>query len=141
MSKVTVTSSFSLSGDPTTTLHRLMGAPADGSSDLASLSKNNYPTAGSKDPNPSNQHVFMNQPLSWWLAELNSGKIKYTPVSNNVNWAYVTASGDSYHMSVAVSNIIIPNKSQSIQKNVTANTTTIVFEAKRGMGRTDLFKY
>ena len=135
-----VSSSFTLTGDATATLHQLMAAPAEGSNDLGTLSTNNYPTAGSKVPNLNNQHVFMKQPLSWWLTELNSGKVKYTPVSNNVNWAYVTASGDSIHISTAVSNMIIPNKTQSVSRNATEKTTTIVFESKKGMGRTDVLR-
>ena len=124
MSNLT-TNVFSLTGNPTETIFSLIASPPEGNSDLSTLSMNNYPS-GDKVPNESNQHVFMNQPLSWWLEELNSGTIQYTPVSSNVNWSYVNASGSTFHIARTVTNIIIPNKTQSVERDSKTNTTTIV---------------
>jgi hemolysin activation/secretion protein len=130
------TSVYSLTGDATATIHSLMAAPQEGSSDILSLSTNNYPY-GDTVPNKDNQHVFMNQPLSWWVTGLNTGTIKYTPISNTVNWSFVNASGSSFYMDRSVTNIVIPNKTQSVTRDDTLKTTTIVFEPKYGLGRMD----
>jgi hypothetical protein len=132
-----ITTSYTLSGDASETINGLMAFPPEGSSDLSSLSSNNYPTSNTI-VNPDNQHVFMNQPLSWWLAGLNAGTIKYTPVSNNVNWSYTDASGTSFHISRTLTNIIIPNRTLSATRDPVSNKTTIVFEEKHGMNRTDV---
>jgi hemolysin activation/secretion protein len=138
MPRFTTTSSYTLNGDDKQTINVLMAVPQEGSSDISTLSTNNYPTSDKTMPNSDNQRVFMNQPLSWWLLGLNSGKIKYTPASNEVNWSYVDSSGNSIHISRNLSNVIIPNKSSSVTRDSKLNTMTIVFEAKHGINRTDV---
>jgi hypothetical protein len=132
-----ITSSYTLTGDSNKTINVLMAVPAEGSSDLSTLSSNNYPTSNTI-VNIDNQRVFMNQPLSWWLSGLNAGTIKYTPVSSNVNWSYTNASGTSFHISRSLTNVIIPNKTLSATRDPMTNKTTIVFEEKHGMKRTDV---
>jgi hypothetical protein len=133
-----MTSSYKLvTSDPTATLHSLMSSPAEGSSDLGTLSTNNYPVSGSKEPNAANQLVFMNQPLSWWLENLNTGTVKYTPFSNEVNWAYMLDSNTPIHISISISNSLIPNKTQSVETDPITRVSTITLEPKYGLCRTD----
>ena len=133
----TVTSVFALTGDATQTLNTLTNTYASGSSDLATLSTTNYLVAGDEMPNPVNQEVFMNQPLSWWLASLNSGVVKYTPVSNYVNWAYVDANKHVYHISITISNLLIPNKTSEVTRNSSSMNSVVTFEPKFGLSRVD----
>jgi hypothetical protein len=127
-----ITSVYSLTGDATKTLNMLTDTAATGSADLASLSTVNYPVAGEVAPNAANQLVFKNQPLSWWLASLNSGAVKYTPYSNEVNWSF-----NDVHISIEISNLLIPNKTASVEKNPGSMSSTITFESKFGLGRVD----
>jgi hypothetical protein len=133
----TVTSVFALTGDATQTLNTLTNTTGSGSSDLATLSTTNYLVAGDEMPNPVNQEVFMNQPLSWWLASLNSGVVKYTPVSNYVNWAYVDAKKNVYHISITISNLLIPNKTAGVTRNSNSMNSVVTFEPKLGLSRVD----
>jgi len=130
------TSVFTLSGDGSRTFNTLSNVPASGSSDLATLSKVNYEVAGSK-PNAANQVVFKNQPLSWWVASLNSGAVKYTPFSNDVNWAFIDASNNVIHISIEISNLLIPNRTASVSLNSGSMSSTVTFEPKFGISRVD----
>lgn len=130
-------SKYTLTGDDTKTLFTLTGVTSSGSSDLSTLSTNNYPSSGDSNPNAANQLVFKNQPLSWWLASLNSGDVKYTPVSNYVNWAYYDSNKNAYHISIEVSNLLVPNKTASVKRNPDTKDTEVTFEAKFGLSRVD----
>jgi len=130
-------SKYTLTGDNTRTFFSLTNVSPSGSSDLSTLSTNNYVDNGVSTPNNENQLVFKNQPLSWWLASLNSGAVKYTPVSNNVNWAYYDSNNNIYHVSIEVSNLLIPNKTASVKRNQETNVTEVTFEAKFGLSRVD----
>jgi hypothetical protein len=132
-----VTSVFSLTGDATKTLNTLTNTVVSGSSDLSTLSTTNYPVSNSKEPNSENQLVFKNQPLSWWLASLNSGSVKYTPYSNEVNWSYVNSSNNNIHISIEISDLLIPNRTASVSRNSDSVTSVITFESKFGLGRVD----
>jgi len=132
-----VTSAYSLSGDATKTLNSLTNTVASGSSNLSTLSTVNYPVANDTKANATNQLVFRNQPLSWWLASLNSGAVKYTPVSNNVNWAFIDANKNAIHISIEISNLLIPNKTANVVKNPGSMSSVITFESKFGLGRVD----
>jgi hypothetical protein len=132
-----VTSVFSLTGDATKTLNTLTNTAVSGSSDLSTLSTTNYPVSNSKEPNSQNQLVFKNQPLSWWLASLNSGSVKYTPYSNEVNWSYVNSSNNDIHISIEISDLLIPNRTASVSRNSDSVTSVITFESKFGLGRVD----
>lgn len=132
-----VTSAYTLTGDATKTLFQLTGVAASGSNNLASLSTVNNLVAGETAPNPANQLVFKNQPLSWWLASLNSGAVKYTPVSNDVNWSFVNSSNSNIHISIEISNLLIPNKTASVERNPGSMTSKITFEPKFGLTRVD----
>ena len=132
-----VTSVYSLSGDATKTLNVLTNKPVAGSANLSSLSTVNYPVANDSKPNAANQVVFKNQPLSWWLASLNSGAVKYSPVSNDVNWAFIDTNKKAIHISIEISNLLIPNKTAKVEKNPGSMTSTITFEAKFGLSRVD----
>ena len=132
-----VSSAYTLTGDATKTLFQLTGVAASGSNNLASLSTVNNLVAGETAPNPANQLVFKNQPLSWWLASLNSGAVKYTPVSNDVNWSFVNSSNSNIHISIEISNLLIPNKTASVERNPGSMTSKITFEPKFGLTRVD----
>jgi hypothetical protein len=134
---VSVTSVYTFSGDAKQTLNTLTNTVPSGSSDLASLSTTNYLIEGDTKPNPTNQVVFKNQPLSWWVSSLNSGIVKYTPVSNDVNWAYVDVNNNSIHISIEISNLLIPNKPQRVAKNPGSMSSQITFESKFGITRVD----
>jgi hypothetical protein len=134
---VSVTSVYTLSGDAKKTLNTLTNTVPSGSSDLASLSTTNYLIKGDTKPNPTNQVVFKNQPLSWWVSSLNSGIVKYTPVSNDVNWAYVDVNNNSIHISIEISNLLIPNKPQGVSKNSGSMSSQITFVSKFGITRVD----
>jgi len=132
-----VTSAFTLTGDETKNLNQLTNTALTGSSDLATLSTTNYLVAGDETPNPVNQLVFMNQPLSWWLASLNSGAVKYTPVSNYVNWSYVDANKNPIHISITISNLLIPNKTAGVTRIPGSMNSSVNFEPKFGLSRVD----
>jgi len=133
-----VSSVFTLTGDETKTLHALTNVAATGNNDISSLSTNNYPNSGDSNPNHDNQLVFMNQPLSWWLASLNSGSVKYTPVSNFVNWSYVEPSSKALiHIGITISNLLMPNKTQKVDRTPGSRSSVITFEPKFGLGRVD----
>jgi len=130
-------SKFTLTGDDSKTLFSLTNVSPSGSSDLSTLSTNNYPSTGDSNPNADNQLVFKNQPLSWWLTSLNSGAVKYTPVSNNVNWAYYDSNNNVYHISIEISNLLIPNKTASVKRNESSRETEVTFQSKFGLSRVD----
>lgn len=132
-----MTSTFSLTGDDKQTLNTLTNKESTGSSDLNTLSSVNNPIANDPNPNSANQLVFMNQPLSWWVASLNSGAVKYTPISNQVNWSYIDSNKNIIHISIAISNLLFPNKTKSVQKDPGSMTSTITFEPKFGLERVD----
>jgi hypothetical protein len=131
------TSKFSLTGDDTKTLFALTNVTPSGNSDLSTLSTNNYPVSGVNTPNNENQLVFKHQPLSWWLTSLNSGAVKYTPVSNHVNWAYYDSNKNAYHISIEVSNLLIPNRTASVKRTEDPRGSEVTFEAKFGLSRVD----
>ena len=132
-----VTSVYSLSGDSTATLNTLTNTAVSGSADLATLSTNNYDSEGDLTPNAANQLVFRNQTLSWWLESLNSGAVKYTPFSNNVNWAFIDTNQNSIHISIEISDLLIPNKTVSVSRTPGSMTSEVTFEPKFGLGRVD----
>ena len=132
-----VISAYTLSGDATMTLNMLTGKDVSGSSDLSTLSATNYVPGSDSTPNEMNQAVFKNQPLSWWVTSLNSGAVKYTPLSNDVNWSYVDANGNDIHISIEISNLLIPNKTVSVSTNSVSMTSDITFEPKFGITRVD----
>ena len=132
-----VRSVYSLDGDETRTVNTLTNAVSSGSSDLSSLSETNYTTVGDSIPNTVNQAVFKNQPLSWWVASLNSGVVKYTPVSDNVNWSYINSNTKSIHISIEISDLLIPNKSVSSARPSGSTNSVLTFESKFGINRVD----
>lgn len=120
---------YTLNGsqDVNATLNTLTNTPSTGSSNLSSLSSSVE----------ANTPIFKNQPLSWWLASLNSGAVKYTPVSNNVNWSYFTPSGQQFHIAIEVSNLLIPNRTKASTRSANNSSLTISFEPKFSLERTD----
>jgi hypothetical protein len=109
--------------------------PDAGSSSLADLSADNYPddripltdAYGCSVPNPANQVIFKNQPVSWWIAGITAGSIVYTPVSNTVNWSY-TNGGNLYHIIIEISNLIIPDRTESVTHNPKTWDVTVILE-------------
>jgi len=114
--------------DVTATLNTLTNTPSRGSADLSSLSTSVE----------DNTLVFKNQPLSWWLESLNSGAVKYTPISNDVNWSYFSPSGQQFHIRIELSNLLIPNRSKSSSRSTDNSSFTVTFEPKLGLERTDI---
>lgn len=107
--------------------------PEEGSSSIADLSTDNYPpdriplkdANGYDMPNPANQIIFKNQPVSWWISGINSKSIVYTPVSNTVNWSYVSG-GTKYHILVEISLFMIPNRTDTVIRDRETKTSTVV---------------
>jgi hypothetical protein len=140
----TVSSSFTYSGTLTATLNSLTNATNVTSLNLSNLSTANYPSGSEVNnsaPNSDNQEIFMNQPMSWWLNALNNKTVIYTPVSNFVNWSYKDANGHMYHIGMPISNMLIPNSCKTSTTDNTTHTTSMVFNEKFGMGRTDVRTY
>jgi len=133
----TITSAFSLSGNAAATLNSLTNTKASGATALSGLSTINYPVAGSREPNAANQLIFMAQPLSWWLDGLNSGAIKYTPVSNEVNWSFKNSAGVLIHIGMPITNLLIPNQTESSTKSADSMSSKITFVSKFGLSRVD----
>ena len=129
---------YSFNGDLTTTLNILTNITTTGlCPTFDSLSVENYtePFKNPSDPNDSpikpnsqNQLIFMNQPVSWWLENLNSGAIYYFPFTNHVNWAYKKVSAE-IHIDVEITNLIIPNEYMDSSGN------TVYYKGKYGMER------
>lgn len=131
-----VSSSFTFIGDDSAaTLNTLTHVThQDTSKTLANLVPD---TNSSRDYNSANQTIFMNQPISWWLAELNSGAVKYTPLSNTVNWAYKNGNA-TYYIGKPVTDALIPNRVLNVAVDRQAKTSTTTFEPKLGVSRTDV---
>ena len=110
--------------------------PDEGSSSINDLSTDNYPADrvplkdpnGYDMPNPANQVIFKNQPISWWIDCINTGSIDYTPVSNTVNWSYIDSSGTKYHILYAISTYMIPNRTGTMNIDPTTRVTTVVLQ-------------
>jgi hypothetical protein len=106
--------------------------PEEGSSSIADLSTDNYPpdriplkdANGYDMPNPANQIIFKNQPVSWWISGINSKSIVYTPVSNTVNWSYV-AGETQYHILFETSSFMIPNRTDKVDRHPVTNMTIV----------------
>ncbi len=124
---------YSFSGDATKTLNTLTNTPVTGSSDLKNLST----VSDINSPNKANQLVFMNQPLSWWVSSLQSGAVYYTPYSNKVNWSYKDPSGSIYHIDIGISDLIIPNRTASVERIASSMASIITYEPKFGISRVD----
>jgi hypothetical protein len=141
-------STFSFNGDLSATPNTLTHVQGvNATLNLNSLSSVNYtgiqPNASNPNnlpvkPNANNQLVFMNQPMSWWLDNINSEAIHYLPYSNHVNWGYKTESGAVLHIDMTISDLIIPNRYMNSSMDTTTKKQTTVFEEKFGMGRTDI---
>ena len=128
------TSTYSFNGDLAATLNTLTNLENTNLT-IESLSTENYtqqfvnpsnPNESPIRPNSQNQLVVMNQPMSWWVENLNSGAIRYFPFTNYVNWAY-----NDTHIDINISDLIIPNQTLSYSEN------TLVYKDKFGMSRTD----
>lgn len=68
----------------------------------------------------ANQNIFKSLPMSWWVSNLNSGNVQYYPFSNEVNWAYfpsVAEKDKCFHISVEITNAIIPNRTDTVTRN------------------------
>ena len=133
------TSTFSFTGDANATLNSLTNTSPTTLS-LADLSGLNYSEpdlVNNSAPNANNQLIFMNQPMGWWLEQLQKGNMAYSPVSNYVNWAYTDVNKVVYHIGRPISDLIIPNTVGITTRDPVSNTITSVFGPKFGMGRTD----
>ena len=124
---------YSFEGDLSATLNTLTGVENTGLEEFSEnytepfynpLNPNESPIR----PNPKNQQILMNQPMSWWVENLNSGAIHYFPFTNLVNWAY-TVDGNDIHIDREVSDLIIPNETESSSEN------TLNYRDKLGMKR------
>jgi hypothetical protein len=132
-----LTSVYTLTGDANSTLNTLTNTAVSGSSDLSTLSTTNYVEAGASTPNEANQLIFKNQPLSWWVECLNSGAVKYTPFSSDVNWAFIDANDNAIHISIEISNLLIPNKPESSERDPGSMSYNVTYEPKFGITRLD----
>ena len=133
---------------PTDTYYTLKGITPDSSdSDITALSTENYPAdrvplqdaAGYNLPNPTNQIIFKNQPVSWWIDMINAERVKYTPVSNTVNWAYIDAQSNTIHLHIDISNMMIPNKTGTVNRDIEKRSTIIVLQDNGVMNMTQTY--
>jgi len=76
--------------------------------------------------------------MSWWLECLNTGSVKYTPVSNLVNWSYVDNTV-AYYVNMPISNLLIPNAAESSVVDPLTKKMTITHVPKLGMSRVDTY--
>jgi hypothetical protein len=110
-------------------------SPDAGSTSIADLSTDNYPADrfplkdphGYDLPNPANQVIFKNQPVSWWIAGINAGSIMYTPISNTVNWSYIDGT-NKYHILMEISCFIIPDRTDTVENDSDTYMTTVVLK-------------
>ena len=135
MNQLTYTASISPTNVESATFYSITKTlPDTVNTDISKLSTINYPPGQvpAKDnngyllPNAINQAIFKNQPLSWWITNLNNGKIYYRPVSNTINWAY--KSTEEIFISMDITTLIIPNKTKSMETNAETNTIITTFE-------------
>ena len=136
------TSTFSFTGDANATLNTLTKTSPT-TLTLADLSGLNYSEpelVNNSAPNPNNQLIFMNQPMGWWLEQLQKGNVAYFPLSNYVNWAYTDVNKVVYHIGRPISDLLMPDTVGITTRDPVSNTITTVFGLKFGMGRTDIQK-
>jgi hypothetical protein len=126
------TTTFFYNGTPTATINSLTSKPA------STLTLSNLVVDTNKlEGNLTNQEVFMNQPMFWWVTQLSSKAIKYRPISNNVNWIYTSSAGQVYNINKSVTDILLPSKTESSSMNPDTRLVAIKFVPKFGMCRTD----
>jgi len=89
-------------------------------------------------PNPANQVFFKNQPVSWWIYGITAKKIRYTPISNTVNWSFFD-SGNEYHILYELSSFMIPARTKSVERNDETKLTTVVYEDNGIMNMTQKY--
>lgn len=136
------TSVYAYTGDASVTLNTLTQTTPVTTKTLADLSTNNYPAPSVPNqsaPNADNQAIFMNQPMTWWLSQLNVPvqSIKYAPVSNYVNWAYIPNSNTPYHIGRPVSDNLIPNSVASTVVDPVTKVMTKTYAPKFGMSKVE----
>jgi len=130
----------------TETFYSLKGVTPEEGSSLSDLSAENYPADrvpltdinGYNMPNPRNQVIFKNQPISWWIDSINNGSIKYTPISNTVNWSYVDGE-TTYHILFETSSFMIPNRTGTVTMNQETGMTSVVLQDNTVMNLTQSY--
>ena len=132
---------YAYAGDASVTLNTLTGTTPVTTKTLADLSTDNYPppsVPNDSPPNADNQDIFMNQPMTWWVDELNAPlqNVKYAPVSNYVNWAY-TGNSNVYHIGRPISDYIIPNSMASSVIDPVTKVMTNTYVMKFGMSKVE----
>ena len=133
---------YAYTGDVSATLNTLTHTSPVTTKTLADLSTNNYPAPSVPNhsaPNADNQAILMNQPMSWWIEVLNAPlqTVKYAPVSNNVNWAYIPNSNTAYHIGRPISDSIIPNSVSSTVVDPETKVMTKTYAMKFGMSKVE----
>jgi len=135
--EVTYSCTISTKNVATATFNTITNSTPDAiNKDISKLSIDNYPSGQNPShdsngyllPNATNQAIFKNQPLSWWIASLNNKSIQYRPVSNTVNWAFVNSDSKDIHILYDITKIIVPNKTKSVDRNNETGIVTTTFE-------------
>jgi len=126
---------YTYTGDLNATLNTLTNQINNSPLQFSDLSLVNYPNGvvNNSSPNLDNTGIFMNQPMSWWLETLNAGTVKYCPVSNYVNWAYTPSANSDIHIDISISDLLIPNSTESVSTDNNTNVMTSVLKPKNGM--------
>jgi len=133
----TSTASLSPSANADATYNTITGGTPGPSADYTLFSTENYPADNVplmdpsgiyKMPNTANQEIFKNLPLSWWVSSINTGTVQYRPVSNTVNWAYVTPEANDIHILYDISTTIIPNKTATATIDDTTGNVIMILE-------------
>jgi len=109
------------------TFNTITGGTPGPVTDPSFLSTDNYPDTSNSSPNPENQEIFKNLPLSWWISSINAGILKIKSINPNVKWVYVTPTSDDIHIISTITSIIIPEKIiTSSTNNETGEITSIL---------------
>jgi len=133
----TYIATLSPSANAGSTFNTVTGSIPGPSADPTMLSTENYPADNVplmdssglyKMPNTANQEIFKNLPLSWWISSINSKTVQYRPVSNTVNWAYVTPDEKDVHILYDISVVLIPNTTESAVTDDTTGMITVTLK-------------
>lgn len=96
--------------------------------DVTPVDAANLVADSSAVPYEANQEIFKNLSLAWWVQGLNTGTVQYRPVSNEVNWAFVNSEGKDVNIAREITDVIIPNRTDSITRDEETKTMRWTFQ-------------
>ena len=114
--------SVSPKGTADATFQSVKGLP------LTAVDVKNLLADSSPVPHPANQNIFKNLNASWWVAGLNAGTIKYHPLSNDVNWAFVNSDGKEVNIAKEITDVMIPNRTAGVIRDAQTKTMRMTMQ-------------